>query len=153
MSAQPAGRSETGAPEGQAGIDAGDRFRDQLLDVVDFVRICCIAAIRCRGQLSRESLELIKRLDQPLVLVGELVGQPGLPDRDQTLGSDRVVEFEILVANVRIFLCVKHVHRAGKISVNSPIARALIGRTEGDTTEVRAPGGVRAYEIVSVDYR
>ena len=43
--------------------------------------------------------------------------------------------------------------KAGKISVNSPIARALIGKTEGDTTEVQAPGGVRAYEIVSVDYR
>jgi transcription elongation factor GreA len=43
--------------------------------------------------------------------------------------------------------------KAGKISVSSPIARALIGRTEGDTAEVQAPGGVRAYEIVNVDYR
>lgn len=43
--------------------------------------------------------------------------------------------------------------KAGKISVSSPIARALIGRTEGDTAEVQAPGGVRAYEIVTVDYR
>ncbi len=43
--------------------------------------------------------------------------------------------------------------KAGKISVSSPIARALIGRSEGDTTEVQAPGGVRAYEIVTVDYR
>ena len=40
----------------------------------------------------------------------------------------------------------------GKISVNSPIARALIGKSEGDTVEVQAPGGVRAYEIVTVDY-
>jgi len=39
-----------------------------------------------------------------------------------------------------------------KISVNSPIARALIGRTEGDTAEVQAPGGVRNYEIVAVRY-
>jgi len=39
-----------------------------------------------------------------------------------------------------------------KISVNSPIARALIGRTEGDTAEVQAPGGVRNYEIVTVRY-
>ena len=43
--------------------------------------------------------------------------------------------------------------KAGKISVSSPIARALIGRTEGDTAEVQAPGGLRAYEIVNVDYR
>ncbi len=43
--------------------------------------------------------------------------------------------------------------KAGKISVNSPIARALIGRVEGDTVEVQTPGGARAYEIVTVDYR
>lgn len=42
--------------------------------------------------------------------------------------------------------------KSGKISVNSPIARALIGRTEGDATEVSTPGGMRAYEIVTVDY-
>jgi transcription elongation factor GreA len=40
----------------------------------------------------------------------------------------------------------------GKISVSSPIARALIGRIEGDTAEVHAPGGVREYEIVAVRY-
>ena len=39
-----------------------------------------------------------------------------------------------------------------KISVNSPIARALIGRTEGDTAEVQAPGGLKRYEIVAVRY-
>jgi transcription elongation factor GreA len=40
----------------------------------------------------------------------------------------------------------------GKISVSSPIARALIGRGEGDSADVRAPGGVRTYEILSVRY-
>jgi transcription elongation factor GreA len=42
--------------------------------------------------------------------------------------------------------------KTGKISVNSPIARALIGKGEGDVAEVRAPAGVREYEIVSVKY-
>jgi transcription elongation factor GreA len=42
--------------------------------------------------------------------------------------------------------------KAGKVSINSPVARALIGKCEGDTAEVQAPGGVRAYEIVNVDY-
>jgi len=42
--------------------------------------------------------------------------------------------------------------KASKISVNSPIARALIGKTEGDTAEVQAPGGVRSYEVVGVRY-
>ena len=40
----------------------------------------------------------------------------------------------------------------GKISVSSPIARALIGKTEGDTAEVVAPGGTHAYEILAVRY-
>lgn len=39
-----------------------------------------------------------------------------------------------------------------KISVNSPIARAMIGKEEGDVAEVQAPGGVREYEILSVQY-
>ncbi len=40
----------------------------------------------------------------------------------------------------------------GKISITSPIARALIGKEEGDEAIVRAPGGEREYEIVSVVY-
>jgi transcription elongation factor GreA len=42
--------------------------------------------------------------------------------------------------------------KAGMISVNSPIARALIGKYAGDMAEVQAPGGVREYEIVDVRY-
>jgi len=40
----------------------------------------------------------------------------------------------------------------GKISVSSPIARALIGKSEGDTADVQAPGGVRSYDILAVRY-
>ncbi len=40
----------------------------------------------------------------------------------------------------------------GCISVSSPVARALIGKQEGDVAEVRTPGGVRAYEIIGVRY-
>lgn len=42
--------------------------------------------------------------------------------------------------------------KEGRISVNSPIARALIGKEEGDIAEVQAPGGIKAYEIVEVLY-
>ena len=42
--------------------------------------------------------------------------------------------------------------KAGKISVSSPIARALIGKYAGDVTEVQAPGGVREFEILDVRY-
>lgn len=39
-----------------------------------------------------------------------------------------------------------------KISISSPIARALIGKSSGDIAEVQAPGGVREYEVVDVQY-
>jgi transcription elongation factor GreA len=42
--------------------------------------------------------------------------------------------------------------KGGKISVSSPIARALIGKSAGDIAEVMAPGGLRSYEILDVMY-
>lgn len=42
--------------------------------------------------------------------------------------------------------------RERKISISSPIARALIGKYSGDIAEVQAPGGVREYEVVNVQY-
>jgi len=42
--------------------------------------------------------------------------------------------------------------KAGKISISSPIARALIGKEEGDVIEVMAPGGARSYEIAKVKF-
>jgi len=42
--------------------------------------------------------------------------------------------------------------RHRKISISSPIARALIGKYSGDVAEVQAPGGVREYEVVEVQY-
>jgi transcription elongation factor GreA len=42
--------------------------------------------------------------------------------------------------------------KLGLVNISSPIARALIGKEEGDSAEVQAPGGVRRYEIVSVAY-
>ncbi len=41
----------------------------------------------------------------------------------------------------------------GKISISSPIARAMIGKVVGDSIEVAAPGGARAYEILKVSFK
>ncbi len=41
---------------------------------------------------------------------------------------------------------------AGRISISSPIARAMIGKEEGDSFEVAAPGGARSFEIVKIRY-
>jgi transcription elongation factor GreA len=42
--------------------------------------------------------------------------------------------------------------KAGKISISSPIARAIIGKENGDVVEVSTPAGVRAYEITKVEW-
>ena len=41
---------------------------------------------------------------------------------------------------------------AGLLNIKSPIARALIGKEEGDSVEFRAPGGKKSYEVVSITY-
>ncbi|HHU95206.1 MAG TPA: transcription elongation factor GreA [Alcaligenaceae bacterium] len=43
--------------------------------------------------------------------------------------------------------------RENRISVSSPVARALIGKSTGDVVEVQAPGGMREYEILTIEYR
>ena len=43
--------------------------------------------------------------------------------------------------------------KLGKISVSSPLARAMIGKEVGDVVEVNTPGGVKAYEILKVEWR
>ena len=41
---------------------------------------------------------------------------------------------------------------SGKLNIKSPLARALIGKTEGDSVEVRTPGGEKSYEILKIEY-
>ena len=41
---------------------------------------------------------------------------------------------------------------AGLLNIKSPIARALIGKEEGDSVEVRTPGGEKCYEVISIEY-
>ena len=42
--------------------------------------------------------------------------------------------------------------KQGRVNIGSPIARALIGKNQGDTAEVQAPGGIKRYEIIAVMY-
>jgi transcription elongation factor GreA len=42
--------------------------------------------------------------------------------------------------------------KAGRVSITSPIARALVGKSAGDVVDVAAPGGTRSYEVVNVKY-
>lgn len=60
-------------------------------------------------------------------------------------GTGEEIEYQIVGDDEADIKC-------GRISVSSPIARALIGKEEGDVVQVNAPGGVREYEIVAVKY-
>jgi transcription elongation factor GreA len=42
--------------------------------------------------------------------------------------------------------------KTGRVSITSPIARALIGKKEGDTVEVKTPGGAKSYEVLKVAF-
>ncbi|MFZ4805717.1 MAG: transcription elongation factor GreA [Hyphomicrobiaceae bacterium] len=82
---------------------------------------------------------------EPAKLSGEAVkfgATVSLIDED----TDEKVTYKIvgdLEANVR----------EGKISISSPIARALIGKSKGDTAEATTPKGPRSYEIVKVEWK
>ena len=43
--------------------------------------------------------------------------------------------------------------QAGRLSITSPLARALIGKTKGDSVEVMTPGGAKSYQVVTVRYK
>jgi transcription elongation factor GreA len=63
----------------------------------------------------------------------------------EDLESDQVVTYQIVGDDEADI-------KENKISISSPIARALIGKYAGDIAEVQAPGGVREYEILDVRY-
>ncbi len=78
-----------------------------------------------------------------------------------TLSSDRVVfgatvKLEDEDRNDEVEYSIVGVDEAdlakGKISISSPIARALIGKEEGDSVQVKAPGGVRNYLILEITF-
>ena len=77
-------------------------------------------------------------------------------DADGSIMFGATVELEDLSSGLRVAYQIVGDDEAdikhGKISVSSPIARALIGRGEGDTAEVQAPGGTREYEVLAVRY-
>ena len=63
----------------------------------------------------------------------------------QDLASDEILTYQIVGEDEADL-------KASKISVVSPLARGLIGKSAGDVAEVQAPGGKREYEIIDVRY-
>ena len=81
---------------------------------------------------------------------------PKLLDADGRCVFGATVDLEDLESGKRVVYQIVGDDEAdlkqGKISISSPIARALIGKFAGDVAEVQAPGGVREYEIIDVRY-
>jgi transcription elongation factor GreA len=95
--------------------------------------------VELEDKLSRADIIDISKLSGSTVKFGATVT---LMDED----TDSKVKYQLvgdLEANAK----------KGRISISSPIARALIGKAKGDTVEVAAPGGARSYEILKVEFR
>ncbi len=154
-------------PMTRAGAEALKAELQRLKSVERPAVIQAIADARSHGDLSENADYDAARERQGFIegriaeiehkLAGAQVIDPTAVDADGRVVFGATVEIEDVasgeVSRYQIVGDDEADIKAGKISVNSPIARALIGKSEGDTVEVRAPGGVKSYEVLSVDYR
>ncbi len=125
-----------------------------------------IAEARAHGDLSENAeyhaaKEKQSHIEGRILQVEHWIASAEVIDVSKHAGSDRVI-FGATVTledtdsgdqvKYRIVGELEADLKQGKISVTSPIARALIGRSEGDTVTVRTPGGSKEYDIQSVDF-
>jgi transcription elongation factor GreA len=150
-------------------LRGAERLRQELKQLKSEARpnvIKAIAEARSHGDLS-ENAEYHAAREQQSFIEGRI------NDLENRLSNAEVIDVTKLNANGRVVFGstvevededsgakltyqlvgddeadIKH----GLLSVSSPIARALIGKSEGDVVDVTAPGGTRSYEIVSVRY-
>ena len=146
-----------------------EKLRAELHELKTVRRPAIIAAIaeaRAHGDLSENAEYAAAKERQSFIegRIGELerklanaqIINPALIDADgccvfgatielEDMANGEVVTYQIVGDDEA---AIKH----GKISISSPIARALIGKSSGDVAEVQAPGGVREYEILDVKY-
>ena len=128
--------------------------------------INAIAEARAQGDLSENAEYDAARERQGFVeaRIGELDGalsnaqiiDPASIDADGRVVFGATVEIEDLSSgNKLVYQIVGDLEadiRHNQISISSPVARALIGKSEGDVVEVKAPSGLYEYEIIKVQY-
>lgn len=128
--------------------------------------INAIAEARSHGDLSENAEYDAARERQGFIegRIAELDGtlsnaqliEPSTIDADGRIVFGATVKIEDLESGAKVtYQIVGDVEadiRANLISVSSPVARALIGKYEGDVVEVKAPAGAREYEIISIKY-
>lgn len=150
-------------------VEGAEKLRQELHRLKTVERQAVIAAIaeaRAHGDLSenaeydaaRERQAFIEGRIQELEakLANAQIIDPKTLDADGRVVFGATVELEDLESGEHA--CYQIVGdeeadvKAGKISVSSPIARALIGKYAGDVVQVQTPGGLREFEILDVRY-
>lgn len=150
-------------------VRGAERMRVELHDLKTVQRPAVIAAIaeaRAHGDLS-ENAEYHAAKERQSFIEGRIADLDGKISNAEiidptTLDADgrcvfaATVDLEEVEKGAKVTYQIVGEDEAdikqGKISINSPIARSLIGKSAGDIAEVQAPGGVREYEILDVRY-
>lgn len=150
-------------------VNGAEKLRLELHNLKTVERPSVIAAIaeaRAHGDLS-ENAEYDAAKERQSFVEGRIVElefklsnaqiiDPKLLDAEGNVVFGATVELEDMESGQKVNYQIVGDDEAdlkeGKISISSPIARALIGKYPGDVAEVQAPGGVREYEILDVQY-
>ena len=150
-------------------IIGAEKLRAELHELKTLRRpgiIAAIAEARAHGDLSENAEYAAAKERQGFVegriaeleskLANAQIINPALLDADGRCVFGATIELEDMangeVVTYQIVGDDEADIKQRKISISSPIARALIGKTAGDVAEVMAPGGVREYEILDVKY-
>jgi len=146
-----------------------EKLKDELQRLKSVERHAVIRAIseaRAQGDLS-ENAEYEAAKDKQGFIEGRILEveaklaaaqiiDPSTLDADGRVVFGATVELEEEASGAKVTYQIVGDDEAdlklGLISISSPIARALIGKSVGDVADVQAPGGVRSYEIVDVRY-
>ncbi len=150
-------------------VRGAERMRAELHDLKTVQRPAIIAAIaeaRAHGDLS-ENAEYHAAKERQSFIEGRIADLDGKISNSEIIDPTKLdadgrcvfastVELEDVEKGAKVTYQIVGEDEAdiklGKISINSPIARSLIGKSAGDVAEVQAPGGVREYEILDVKY-
>lgn len=146
-----------------------EKMREELRELKNVVRpriIAAIATAREHGDL-KENAEYHAAREQQSFAEGRIADLNGKLGNAQIIDITEIKPTGKIIFGVTVGLVEEETGnevtyqivgedeadiKVGKISVTSPIARALIGKEEGDIAEVQAPGGIKEYEILEVKH-
>jgi transcription elongation factor GreA len=150
-------------------VKGSEKLRAELQELKAVQRpaiITAIAEARSHGDLSENAEYAAAKERQGFIegriaeleakLANAQVIDPALLDADGRCVFGATVDLEDVASREAVTYQIVGDDEAdikeGKISISSPLARALIGKYSGEVAEVQAPGGVREYEILDVRY-